>query len=249
MRQPTCFCSRRIVHRTRDGAGAGDGVRALLADADGEGIRVDALRGIRPRRPVIGTRRRHPRRSCRTTLRRDSFLAGWCRAAVRLRATDTRAAHAAAGRHVRARTDDAQERTVARLGVSVRPRRKLPALLYSSIGGHAQIRFRSPYGLSMRPTLGQNLCRAHERQRKRRLLARVRVRPVVGRHGGGRVRRVLQDVVRRVRRPVDDRLNLPRESRSSHRRTDRAPAFGSLSVGSIISVPATGNDTVGAWNP
>ena len=26
-------------------------------------------------------------------------------------------------------------------------------------------------------------------------------------------------------------------------------AFDSLSVGSIISVPATGNDTVGAWKP
>ena len=26
-------------------------------------------------------------------------------------------------------------------------------------------------------------------------------------------------------------------------------AFGSLSVGSTISVPGTGNDTVGAWKP
>jgi hypothetical protein len=26
-------------------------------------------------------------------------------------------------------------------------------------------------------------------------------------------------------------------------------AFGSLSVGSIIRVPATGNETVGAWKP
>ena len=28
---------------------------------------------------------------------------------------------------------------------------------YASIGGQMQIRLRSPYGLSMRPTLGQNL--------------------------------------------------------------------------------------------
>ena len=26
-------------------------------------------------------------------------------------------------------------------------------------------------------------------------------------------------------------------------------SFGSLSVGSIITVPGTGNETVGAWNP
>src|SRR4051812_15513365 len=29
---------------------------------------------------------------------------------------------------------------------------------YSAIGGHAHIRLRSPYGLSIRPTLGQCLC-------------------------------------------------------------------------------------------
>ncbi len=31
-------------------------------------------------------------------------------------------------------------------------------LAYAAIGGHVHTRFRSPYGLSTRPTAGQNLC-------------------------------------------------------------------------------------------
>ncbi len=100
----------------------------------------------------------------------------------------------------------------------------------------------------MRPTVGQNLLGADERQRKRRLLARVRMGPLVGGDGGRRVRRVLEDVVLRIGLAVDDVLDLGRiaiiasQNRSSS-------SFGSLSVGSTISVPATGNDTVGAWKP
>ena len=50
-------------------------------------------------------------------------------------------------------------------------------------------------------------------------------------------------------RPSRDRLDLARGSRSSRRRSDPALRCGSLSVGSTISVPGTGNDTVGAWKP
>ena len=112
--------------------------------------------------------------------------------------------------------------------------RRLPverSRVASAIGGHEHIRLRSPYGLSMRPTLGQCLLRADERQRKRRLLARVRVRPLVGRDRAGRVRRVLQDVVLRIGLAVDDRLDLARGSRSSRRRSDRArPSLRSRSA-------------------
>jgi len=68
---------------------------------------------------------------------------------------------------------------------------RLPFRAYSSTGGHVHIRLRSPKGLSMRPTLGQNLVRAHERQRKRSQLPRILVRPMVRCHGRGCVRRVL----------------------------------------------------------
>src|SRR5207245_975156 len=49
----------------------------------------------------------------------------------------------------------------------------------------------------------------NERKRKRRLFARVPMRPVVGGHRVRRVRSVLQHVVRPVGFAVDDILNLP----------------------------------------
>ena len=72
---------------------------------------------------------------------------------------------------------------------------------------------------------------------------------VVGRDRRRGVRRVLQHVVLR-RRPCPSRR--PRSPAriaiiASQKRS--SSAFGSLSVGSIISVPGTGNDTVGAWKP
>src|SRR5262249_24808189 len=50
------------------------------------------------------------------------------------------------------------------------------------------------------------LAGSDERQWERRLLARVRMGPLAG-DGAGRVRRVLEDVVLRIRLPVDDRLD------------------------------------------
>ena len=76
---------------------------------------------------------------------------------------------------------------------------------------------------------------------------RVRVRPVAGDARGG-VRGVAQRVVVRGHSPAPTRSISP-GSRSSRRRTGRARARSSDSVGSTISVPATGNDIVGAWKP
>ena len=52
---------------------------------------------------------------------------------------------------------------------------------------------------------------------------RVRMRPLVVGDHGGRVRRVLEDVVLRSALPVDRPPGSPRGSRSSRRRSDRAP--------------------------
>ena len=87
-----------------------------------------------------------------------------------------------------------------------------------------------------------------ERQRERRLLPRVGMRPGVGHDHVGGVRRVLEDVVLPVGVPSMTAWISARMAISASQKRSSS-AFGSLSVGSIISVPATGNDTVGAWKP
>src|ERR1051325_7048793 len=105
-----------------------------------------------------------------------------------------------------------------------------------------QIKLRSPYGLSMRPTLGQNL------------LART--------HGNGyaacsREYGCDQSLIETAAavcgaflRTLSFGSALPVTTSSISRRiainasqNRSSSAFGSLSVGSIISVPGTGNDT------
>jgi hypothetical protein len=62
------------------------------------------------------------------------------------------------------------------------------------------------------------------------------------------VGRVLEHVVVRVREAHLDLLDLARiETSASQKRS--SSSFDSLSVGSIMSVPGTGQDTVGAWKP
>ena len=81
------------------------------------------------------------------------------------------------------------------------------------------------------------------------LLARVRMRPLVGRDISAVCGALHERVV--VGRPLARRRprRSRRGSRSSRRRSGRARRGPRDSVGSTISVPATGNDIVGAWKP
>ena len=71
---------------------------------------------------------------------------------------------------------------------------------------------------------------------------------LVRRHRARGVRRVLERVVVPRPAPALDRGDLGADR--DHRVEEAVElALDSLSVGSIISVPATGNDIVGAWMP
>ena len=88
---------------------------------------------------------------------------------------------------------------------------------------------------------------ARPRRGKSRLFARVRMVPLFGSNLPRSVRRVLQAYC--FRDPSfrsATALHLRVDRRSSRRKNGRARCFGSLSVGSIIMVPATGQETVGA---
>ena len=62
------------------------------------------------------------------------------------------------------------------------------------------------------------------------------------------MRRVLENVVLRVNLAVTtSSISLRMAIIASQKRS--SSALSSLSVGSTMSVPATGNDTVGAWKP
>ena len=66
---------------------------------------------------------------------------------------------------------------------------------YSSIGGQEQIRLRSPYGLSIRPTLGQCLFARTNGSGNAACSREYGCGQSDGGHRAGGVRRVLQDVV------------------------------------------------------
>src|SRR5215831_9126802 len=119
---------------------------------------------------------------------------------------------------------------------------------YASIGGHVQTKFRSPYASSIRPTLGQNLQSRTQGAGKAacsRLYGRshslaITIEAVWG--------ALLSRLFVRGWRPsmmswISARIRIIASQNRSN------SAFDSLSVGSIINVPATGNDTVGAWKP
>ena len=86
----------------------------------------------------------------------------------------------------------------------------------------------------------------HPGCRKCCLLARIGPGPFRLGDDLRRVRRLFQDIPRSGLAAVDDLLNFTANRNQRVAESVRAQTFDSLSVGSIIKVPATGNDTVGA---
>jgi branched-chain amino acid aminotransferase len=120
-----------------------------------------------------------------------------------------------------------------------------PASTYSSSGGHAQIRLRSPYGLSMRATAGQILlARTYGRGKAAcwRVYGWVHSSAATSSAVCGAFFSTLSrgSAVPSMTAWISARM----EIKASQKRS--SSSFDSLSVGSIIIVPATGNDTVGA---
>ena len=118
----------------------------------------------------------------------------------------------------------------------------------SSIGGQEQIRFRSPCGLSTRPTEGQNFL---DRNQGRGYAAISREYgcdhsfPVMTFSEWGALIRGLSS---RSKSPFSIlRISSRIEISASQKRSSSSRL--SLSVGSIIRVPGTGQLIVGAWNP
>src|SRR5262249_52285050 len=118
----------------------------------------------------------------------------------------------------------------------------------ASTGGHVQTRFRSPYVLSIRATNGQNFPSRTQGAGKApssRLYGRSHSSAVTAAAVWGAFRSALFS--RGTRPSSIARTWARREQRAAKRRWSWARA--SLSVGWITSVPATGNDIVGAWKP
>ena len=97
--------------------------------------------------------------------------------------------------------------------------------------------------------VGQNLLRADERQRKRRLLARVRVRPVVGRRPPPRC--AARSSARCPSgRPCRRSTAWISRADRDHRVAEAIELLLRLALGRLDHQRAgTGNDTVGAWKP
>src|SRR5205823_5773508 len=117
---------------------------------------------------------------------------------------------------------------------------------YSATGGQEHIRFRSPYGLSMRPTDGQCLFartngsgNAASSREYGWLQSSAAIAPAV-------CGAFLSTLSRRSALPsITAWISARIEIMASQKRSSSSCA--SLSVGSTIIVPATGNETVGAW--
>ena len=120
---------------------------------------------------------------------------------------------------------------------------------YASIGGHEQMRCRSTVRIVDARNGWPELVRSNEREREHRFLSRVRVRPTGGRDLISGVGRVLEDVVVGIRCAIDQPACTSRRMAIIASQNRSSSSRGSLSVGSTISVPGTGNDTVGAWKP
>src|SRR5689334_5476473 len=119
---------------------------------------------------------------------------------------------------------------------------------YSSIGGQVHTRLRSPYALSTLATGGQYLCsRSHgagkaacSREYGRSHSVPATAAAVCGAFLSGLFARSIWPLSIAA---ISARIEIiASQNRSSS-------ALLSLSVGSTISVPGTGNDIVGAWKP
>src|SRR6185437_33074 len=128
------------------------------------------------------------------------------------------------------------------------PQSRAPPYAYSSTGGHAHTRFRSPNALSTRATAGQNFhSRVHGAGNAACSLVYGRSHALDSTDSSV-CGAFLSGLFNRSAFPSSmSRISSRIAISASQNRS--SSAFDSLSVGSIISVPATGNDTVGAWNP
>src|SRR6185312_865500 len=113
---------------------------------------------------------------------------------------------------------------------------------------HEHTRLRSPYADSTRPTAGQNFdSRVHDAGNAAlsrpyawsHLSLATRASGCGAFFNGLSFRSAIPNSISLISSRIEISAS---QNRSSS-------AFDSLSVGSIISVPATGNETVGAWKP
>src|SRR4029077_18625462 len=116
---------------------------------------------------------------------------------------------------------------------------------YESVGGHEQMRFLSPYALSTRATAGQNLkswLQGAGNAARSLVYGCVQVVAVTRPTVCGEFLRTLSCL---SATPVSISLISSRIEIIASQNLSSS-SFGSLSVGSIMSVPGTGNETVGA---
>ncbi len=97
----------------------------------------------------------------------------------------------------------------------------------------------------MRATDGQNLCSFSQGTGQGGLLARVGVRPVGGRNDRGGVRGVLERIIDPIKGGIFNRAEFAMDGDHGFAETVQL-GLDSLSVGSTISVPGTGQLMVGA---
>src|SRR5438132_1041669 len=130
------------------------------------------------------------------------------------------------------------------LPLTARPPIHRTAGSYSVTGGQTHTRFRSPYAPSTRPTDGHTLCRrvagegnaARSREYGRSQASPMTSSSVCGAWWSRLLSRGLRpSSISRISSWIAIRGSLDRSS----------PSLLALSVGSIIKVPATGNETVG----
>src|SRR3954464_8607107 len=125
------------------------------------------------------------------------------------------------------------------------PRRHEDAYTYSATGGQEQRRLRSPYGLSIRPTAGQCLLARTNGNGNEAcsreygwLQSSAAIAPAVC--GAFFSTLSLGCALPSITAWISARIAISASQKRS------SSSFASLSVGSTISVPPTGNDTVGA---
>jgi hypothetical protein len=119
---------------------------------------------------------------------------------------------------------------------------------YASSGGHTHIRFRSPYAPSIRLTVGQILwtrVASEGNAARSREYGRFHASARRSARGWGAF---FSKLFSRSAAPVSiSRISLRMAMSASQKRSNSSR--DSLSVGSTINVPGTGNETVGGWKP